>query len=274
MLKLGVSDFDECRPGPYGNTEASFLDHQLVIGTVPDREHIGMAESEFFTRIYQRVALRSRIDDGVADFSAELPAREYQSVRLDAVKPYRPRDRLGERQKSTRDQEATRAARPHRLNQGLRAGRHIDALVETTPHLALIDARKEANPVPQCPPEVDIAAHGRVRDARHPILETSEVSQLVDAFLVDDRRIHVSDQQLSPARLIRLDDDVDSLDRLQRPARRPQVTVKGKVGGVALVDPVRKACSRVHFAQQTQCAIDQPVIQPSCCYQRRNRHEF
>ena len=47
---------------------------------------------------------------------------------------------------------------------------------------------------------------------------------------------------------------------------------EAEVGRIALVDPVAEARLRIDLAQQAERPVDQPVIEPSGCYQRRNGH--
>ena len=71
---------------------------------------------------------------------------------------------------------------------------------------------------------------------------------------------------------VRLDHDIDAVERFERPARRFAIAGKGEIGGVAFVDPVQEARLGIELAEQAERAVDQPVIEPSRCYQRRNGH--
>ena len=84
----------------------------------------------------------------------------------------------------------------------------------------------------------------------------------------------IDTDRIMPARFLRLDDDIDALEARHRPPAGLRVRIEAQVGGIALVDPVEKAGTRIDLPQKPQCAVHQPVIEPSRCYQRRNRHGF
>ena len=63
-----------------------------------------------------------------------------------------------------------------------------------------------------------------------------------------------------------------SSSAVERPARGLAIAGEAQVRSVALVDPVEEGGLRIELAQQAERAVDQPVIEPSRCYQRRNRH--
>ena len=127
--------------------------------------------------------------------------------------------------------------------------------------------------LPQRTGEIQFALHRPLGDARHLFLETGIIGELVDAFLADDRRIHVRDEQPLPPRFLGLDDNVHAFESVQRPTGFLAFPCEAKIGGIALVDPVKEGRGGVDLAKQSERAVDQPVIEPSRCYQRCNRHD-
>ena len=95
----------------------------------------------------------------------------------------------------------------------------MDPFVKAPGKLALIQTGKQPHPLPQRPAEIQLALHRALGDPRDLVLEPGIIGELVDAFLADDRRIHVGDEQPAPARLIRLDDHID-LDQPTTAAHR------------------------------------------------------
>ena len=85
--------------------------------------------------------------------------------------------------------------------------------------------------------KIELALHRPLGDPRDLVLEAGIIGELVDAFLADDGRIHVGDEQPLPARLLRLDDDVDALEAVERPARGLRFAGEAQVRRIALVDP-------------------------------------
>ena len=95
------------------------------------------------------------------------------------------------------------------------------------------------------------------------------IGELVDAFLADDRRIHVGDQQLAESRPVRLNHDIDFGKRFEHPPSGLKIARETQVGGVSFVDPVGELRARIELAEQPERPLHQPVIEPSGCYQRR-----
>ena len=57
IFELRIGDLGERRLRLVGNTQARFLDHQLVVRSVPDREHILAIEPELVARLDQCLTL-------------------------------------------------------------------------------------------------------------------------------------------------------------------------------------------------------------------------
>lgn len=272
ILKLGVGHFDERLLGSKSDPETRFLDHQPVIRAIADREDVTLPKTELLTRLYQRVAFRHRVDDRVTNLAAQLSAREYQSVCLDPVETDGTCNRFCKRQEAAGYEKTGRTARAHGLDQRLSARGNLDPFIKTTPQDPFVEAREKANSLPQCARKIQFALHRPLRDSGDLLLEASEIGEFVDAFLADDRRIHVSDQQPLPARLFRLNDDVHVLDSIKCPIGIPGAARKAKIRRIALVDPVEKGGLGIDLAKKAERPLNQPVIEPSLRYQRRDRH--
>ena len=87
--------------------------------------------------------------------------------------------------------------------------------------LALVEPGEQPHPLTQRAREIELALHRPLGDPRDAVLEPDIIGELVDAFLADDGRIHVGDEQPLPARLVGLDDEVDALERRRAPSARP-----------------------------------------------------
>ena len=114
--------------------------------------------------------------------------------------------------------------------------------------------------------------HRALGNPRDLFLKSGIIGELIDAFLADDGRIHVGDQKPLPSRLIGLDDNINLFDAVDRPARILGIAREAQVRRIAFIDPVRERRLGVDFAKQAEDAVDQPVIEPSRCYQRCDTH--
>src|SRR6185312_9299485 len=134
-------------------------------------------------RLDERVPLRHRVDDRIADVAAQLPASEDEAVRPDPVEAHGPGDRLRERQEAARHQKAARSARAHGLDEGFRAGSNLDPLVEAALERALVEAGEKPHALTQRSGEIQLALHRALGDPRDLVLEPGIIGELVDAFL-------------------------------------------------------------------------------------------
>ena len=91
--------------------------------------------------------------------------------------------------------------------------------------------------------------------------DAGEIRKFVDAFLTDQRRIHIRHQKALAAMGERLDDDVDRLVReraLERGALGREVPGENKVGGDAVVEPA----AALDAGEGLRRAVD-------CCFAER-----
>ena len=78
------------------------------------------------------------------------------------------------------------------------------------PSLSGVQPGEQRHPLLKRFREVQLALHRQLGDRGDLRLEAGIISQLVDAFLADDRRIHVGDQQPFAAVQGRLNDNIDA----------------------------------------------------------------
>src|SRR5260221_12448946 len=147
MPKLAVGDVNRLALAAEGDSQPLFLDHQLVVGRVADRQDVTWSEAKLFAALDQRIALGDRVEDRVPDLTAELAPGKDQAVGAHAVKADGPGDGLGEGQEAARHQQAARSTGAHGLDQGFRARSEPDALIEAALELALVEAREQAHPL-------------------------------------------------------------------------------------------------------------------------------
>ena len=116
----------------------------------------------------------------------------------------------GERQEPTGDYDGVRAMCSHRRNEGTRTGHERDTLFDDRVDIRLWSPLQKRHPLALRVLEVDLPAHRPLRDRRDPLADAGHVRQLVDAFLLDQGRVHVGDQKRTPADLV----PHDHVDRL------------------------------------------------------------
>ena len=108
----------------------------------------------------------------------------------------------GEEREPARHQRADGAGCPHRLHQRAGAGGERDALGQHRVDDAGREAFQKRDALTQGGFEGDLAAHRPLGDGGDVVLESGEIGEFVDAFLADERGIHVGQQQrLAPVRL-------------------------------------------------------------------------
>ncbi len=132
----------------------------------------------------------------------------------------------------------TRAARLHRPHQGARARVEGDAAEHLGNH-ARGQAGEQRHPLAQRRFKRDLAAHRPLGDGRDAGADAGAGREFVDAFLTDEGRIRVGDQQALFAPRERLHDDVERLvreGRFERGALR--FDFAGEVRGRRLIQPV------------------------------------
>ena len=93
------------------------------------------------------------------------------------------------------DQHGHRALRLHRLHQCLRAGIQRNARIIGVLQRFEVEPLQHGHAGCQRALEIQLAPHGTFCDRGHFRFQTSEIRQFIEAFLSDNRGIHVGDQQ-------------------------------------------------------------------------------
>ncbi len=170
----------------------------------------------------QRVALGVGAEDRLDHLARQPVARNREPIGALLVGPQPARDFLGERRETARNDRDIAAARAHGAHQRACARGQRDPGREHLVDHAERQVGEQRDPFAQRRFEGDLAAHRAIGDFGDVIADTDRGGELVDAFLFDQGRIHVSDQQPLGAGRDRLNDDVGALglrDRFERRAR-------------------------------------------------------
>ena len=100
--------------------------------------------------------------------------------------------------KAARDDDDASAVRLHRPGERARAGVQRDAVPQHIADHAFGQAREQGDALAQRRGEGDLAPHGALGDGGDALAHPGEGRELVNAFLADQRRIHVRDQKALP----------------------------------------------------------------------------
>ncbi len=101
-------------------------------------------------------------------------------------------------------------------------------------------AGKQRDALAQRRREGNLAPHRPLGDGGDALADSGEGGKFVDAFLTDQRRIHIRDQEALPAMRERLNDDIDGFTReraLERGALGLEVSGENEIGRDAFVEP-------------------------------------
>ena len=79
-------------------------------------------------------------------------------------------------------------------------------------------ASKQGDALAQRRRELNLASHRPLGDGGDAVADPGEIRKFVDAFLADQRRVHIRDHEALPAMRERLDDDVDRLSLIALPS--------------------------------------------------------
>ena len=171
------------------------------------------------------------------------------------------RDGASELRKATRNNRDIGAARAHGLDQGPRSRRQDDAGRQHARDDAFGQAGQKGDALAQRRLEGDFAAHGALGDGGDRRADARFGGEFVDAFLADQRRVHIGDEQFLGAPLHGLDDDVDRIAKRQRAqvfAGRGKVArFKEQISGDAPVEPAARGEAGQRLREAPDCGIAQ-----------------
>jgi len=210
MVDAGVRRFRDDGLGVKGDAEASFLDHAEIVRAVPDRQRVVGRELALLAQGDERLDLGAAAENGLSHFPRKSVVREEKRVRAVEIEADRFRDAFGEEGKAARDERAGRAMRAHGRGERAAPRRLDDALAIDLFQRGERQALEQSDTLLQRRLEGDLAAHRALGDRGDLRLDAEFGGELVDAFLLDDRRVHVGDEELLLAVARRLDRKVDA----------------------------------------------------------------
>jgi hypothetical protein len=251
--------------GVIGDAEPGRLDHRDVVRPVAGDQGLVRGDAEPTRELDQGCELALAAEDGLGHLAGQPAGSiEHQRVGAVLVEAEHGGDACREQRETAGDETGIGAVPAQRRDQRARPGREPDPRGDDLVGHRSRQSLEQRHPLAQRRCEFDLAAHGALCDRRHPRLEPDVVRELVDAFLADDGRVHVSEKQrLAPSGgLLQHHVDRSAGKRLARALGQRTVVVfrrraKGNVGGDAGVEPYRRLRRRQH----TSSALDQRGIE-------------
>ena len=188
----------------------------------------------------QRRQLRILAQHRLGDLSGEFASFDQKRVGAVLVGVHQFGDGARELAKAARNDRDSRAPRLHCPDERARAGIERDAVAQDLCDHALWQSGEQRDPLAKRGLEGDLAAHRPFGDFRHLFANAGESRELVDAFLTDQRRVHVGDEEALQTPFGRLDDNVDRFVRervFEGLADCRWRSLEEKIGRRAFVEP-------------------------------------
>jgi tRNA dimethylallyltransferase len=216
------------------------LQHRKIVGAVANGQRVVKRESHRGGNLLERVELGVLAEDRLNDFAGQLAAVDHEHIGAVLVGAKTLPNRARELAEAAGDDGDIAAVRPHRLNERARAGIQYDAVFQHILDHGLGQALKQRHALAQRRRKRHFPAHRPLGNRGDALADPGDIRKLIDAFLADQRRIHICDQKALPAMGKRLDDDVDRLlgeRALERGALSLEIAGENKIDRNALVEP-------------------------------------
>jgi tRNA dimethylallyltransferase len=243
--KIGVLDARVRRSrdlglGAIGDAEAGRLQHRKIVGTVADRQRFVKRRPHRARDLRERTELGVLTEDRLHDLAGQLSVVDHEHIGPVLVGAEPLANRTCKLAKAARNDGDVGAIRAHCLNEPARARIERDAVFQHVVDNCLGQASEQRDALTQGWRKGNLAPHRPLGDGGDAVADTGEGRKFVDAFLADQGRIHIRDQEALPAMRKRLDDNVDGLTRehaFERGALGSYVSGENKIGRDALVEP-------------------------------------
>ena len=200
MVDARMGRFGDGGLGMKGDAEAGALQHGKIVGAVADSERLGKIDIVFAGKAQERILFRRTAEDRLGDLAGKDAVPDDQFIRLIELKTANRSDARREEGEPAGDESGDRAARIHCLHQCFCARRQGYALLERFLEDRFWQALQHGDAFFERALEIQLAAHGALGNGRDFRPLAGEFRKLVDAFLLNHRRIHIGDEEaLAPA---------------------------------------------------------------------------
>jgi tRNA dimethylallyltransferase len=193
-----------------GYTDTGDSQHRQIVGTVADRHRVLQRNTVFRGQSEQRLPLGLARHDRALHGPSNGACGQIELVRDHVIETERSGDPFGKDRETARNERRYGAGGAHRRDQLPRSRCEPKPLCRFFQHL-LIHPLKQTHPFLESGGKIDLAVHCSTGDFRDFRPQTKEVCELVEHFILDDRRLHIGDEK-SLAPICRcLNEDVDRL---------------------------------------------------------------
>jgi len=242
MIETPAGDLGNRGLGVEGDPDAGGFQHREVVGAVTDGDRLCRCDAELGGKSKERFPLGLAGDNRRAYRTGDPSMREVEPVGDDSVEAECRGDRFGEDGKPARDERGQGAGAPHGGDQGRRprGQPYPRGCFFQRPNLHPAeqrDARLERGR------KVDLAIHRAPGNFSNPGANSEAFGQLVEHFVLDDRRFQIGDEQPLAPSIAGLNQNIDP-GTVDQGARRfldlPRADrVEDEIAGLTGGKPVR-----------------------------------
>jgi len=245
VLDGNVGLFAHGRLGAEGDAEPRKRDHGEVVGTVTDSQRLCRFQTELRQAQAQRLLLRLASKDRLGDFAGKPTVRSgEQGVRPVVIEAEPFGDRTGEDREAAGNECRVGTVGTHCPDQFSAAGHQRDPLFQNGFDDRFRQSGEQRDALAQRRFESDLATHGALGDRRYGCAVADLVGQFVYAFLLDQRGVHVGDQEPLAAAIFGNGGNVDSSaieGAANRVENRRGIAGKRNLAGFGVRQPCRGA---------------------------------
>ncbi len=198
--KIAVFDRRVCRVcdhrfGAIGDPKSGSFEHGKVVCPVTDRERRTWRQSARPAEFIERCTFRRSTENRFDDPAGQASINHLENVRPVLMKTCPFSDNACKARKAAGDQRAIGPICSHRRDQFFGAPGEADSFVDDVADNTSLEPGEPAHALAKGGLKVQFATHRAFCHGPDGTSNTGHVGQFIDAFLLDDRRIHIRDQQ-------------------------------------------------------------------------------
>jgi tRNA dimethylallyltransferase len=240
VLHTRVRSSGDLGLGAIGDAKAGGLQHRKIVGAVADRQRLIKRHPHRGGDRVEGMKLGILAEDRLDDLAGQLAAFDHERIGSILVGAEPLANRARELAKAARNDGDVSAIRAHRLHEHTGSGTQRDAVFEHVLDHGLGQTSQQGDALAQRGREGNLAPHRPLGDGGDAVADPGEGGKLVDAFLADERRVHIRNHEALAATHKRLSDHIDRLTRERALERSPlgfEVSGENKIGRDTLVEP-------------------------------------
>lgn len=209
MVDPPPRDGGDRRFGAKGDAKTGGGQHRQIVGAVADGKRLLRRNTVFGHQREQRLPLGLARHDRVAYRAGNVSGPQIEPVGDDPIDPELGRDKFGKKHKPARNQRRHRSGGAHRGDQLSRPRRHSNSLGCSAQN-TLIHPGEQSDARRQRGGEVDFAIHCAAGDFGDLGPQPEKVGEFVEHLVLDDRRLHIGNEEAFAPPRRRLDQNIDA----------------------------------------------------------------